>query len=490
MVSAKLSTALLSAEKQRGRVLYAVGGPVRDLLLNVPAGDLDLVVPTQPVQWANTLVEILGGGTIVPLSEDPGEEAVRVIWKGEQVDFAAYRAGANSLEEDLWLRDFSLNAMAVPFAQYARQQLDALVDPCGGAEDIRQRRLRHLPGAFTADPLRMLRGYRFAAKFGFSLAEESCKAVRRQAASILNVAAERRSYELRQIFSSNRTTEAISRMARDGLLRFLIPELYLAEGVSQPPEFHHLPVLEHCFLALEMMERIVLEPEKFFPDTELLASVRGYLEEEEAAPYLKWAALLHDIGKPETKKEIAHGRTTFHGHDLAGKKLFETFAQRSRWSGEDTRRVGQLIDMHMHPFHLVTLQRQEGVSRKAALRFSKKAGHDFSGLFLLALSDCLAGNPKHQKRMRNDLIALFVLLEEIHRRELLPVMQGEPLLGGRDLIDLGLVPGPLFTTILTSLEEARVEGLVTDRQSALVWVKKISEQGLSNTNKVATTCVK
>lgn len=92
--------------------------------------------------------------------------------------------------------------------------------------------------------------------------------------------------------------------------------------------------------------------------------------------------------------------------------------------------------------------------------------------------------------MRNDLIALFVLLEEIHRRELLPVMQGEPLLGGRDLIDLGLVPGPLFTTILTSLEEARVEGLVTDRQSALVWVKKISEQGLSNTNKVATTCVK
>lgn len=490
-VPGKILQALLAAQKQQGETLYAVGGSVRDLLLKRVTNDLDLVVPNQPEKWAKRLVVELGGGTVVSLSEELGQETIRVVWKGEQIDFASYRKGADSLEGDLRLRDFSMNAMALPVAQYCDQRVEKLVDPCCGMEDIQQRQIRHLPGAFTADPLRMLRGYRFAATLRFTLADESREAVKKLAASLLQVAEERRSYEMRQIFLSDCTAQVVVQMAEDGLLRYLLPELYQAERVSQPSEFHHLPVLEHCFLALSMMEDIVRVPENFFSDPTLLVAIKGYLAEKDVIYFLKWAALLHDIGKPATKKEcLQRGRTTFYNHDQVGKKLFEAFARRSRWSDADTRRIARLIDMHMRPFHLVTLQQKDRVSKKAALRFSKQVGRDFLGLFLLALSDCLAGNPKHQKRMKDELMTLFVFLEKVYRDDLLPVMQSTPLLDGRDLIALGFTPGPVFSEILTSLEEAQVEGLVVDRQTAISWVKKFYQQDLLNKNKVTVTCVK
>lgn len=474
-----LINALCAVAEERGQ-LYAVGGLVRDALLNHPAADFDLVVRTEPLAWARALAARLDGGALVPLSDTPGEEAARLVWRGEQVDFAAWRNGVQSLEDDLCLRDFTINAMALPFADFAAGCCDSPLDPTGGAQDLRNQIIRSLPGTLADDPLRMVRAYRFHARLGFRLDAGTRTEVKKLAPTIGRAAPERISSELRKIFDSPRTSETIKLMAEDNLLRYLLPELYLAEGVSQPQEFHHLDVLEHSFLALKMAEKIIARPEMYFTTPEILAQVNRYLAEDGSSRRLKWAALLHDIGKPGTENEDEEkGHTTYYGHDQLSRKLFEQFAGRSRWSAADRRRVGGLIGMHMQPFHLVGARRKGMLSKKGALRFCRRAGGDLFGLFLVALSDTLAGNPKHHDFMRGELVNLFVLVEETWRNDILPITTGVPLLTGQDLIDMGFVPGPMFRKILMALDDARVEGEVKGRSQALQFARGfLPQEGL------------
>jgi poly(A) polymerase len=472
---AELLEALLRTAEKNGVRMYLVGGTVRDCLLDRDFHDLDLAVSGQVVSCAKYLQRELGGGTLVDLS-GPDDEAVRLVWRGEQVDLAAFRAGATTIEEDLRLRDFTVNAMAVPLSQVqtkATASNSSLLDPTGGLEDLRQGRVRHCPGAFAADPVRMLRGYRMCAGLGFHLDQQTRAAIARDASLIEHIAAERISYELQLIFDSPRTTETLRDMAETGLLRRLLPELYQGEGVEQP-EFHHLDVLEHCFLALQMMETIIAEPERFFPGHG--EKISGYLQEERVVRCLKWAALLHDVGKPVTKEIRADkdDRVTFYGHDEVGRELFLQFADRSKWSKADAQLVGSLIAMHMHPFHLCNVQREDPVSKRAALKLCRRAEKSLIGLFLLAMADSLAGQgEKKPARMEEELLALFATVDRMYDETIAPVLHGPRLLTGKDLIgEFQLTPGPLFAEILNELEAARVEGKVVDRTTALAWVGK------------------
>lgn len=451
--------------------LYLVGGTVRDWLLGRRSHDLDIAVPGQAMKVAKLFREELGGGTIIDLS-GPEDEAVRVVWRNEQIDFAAFRAGATAIEADLRLRDFTINAMAIALAGPANGgQPPALIDPTGGLADLRAGRIAHCAGAFTADPVRMLRGYRLFATLGFDLAVETRAAVRHHAARIGDVAAERIGYELAMIFSSARTAVTLQVMSLDGLLSHLLPELYRGEGVEQP-EFHHLDVLGHSFLALKMMEEIIADPPRFFPGS--AGAIKGYLQQDNVVRCLKWAALLHDVGKPATmaRQSGMTGRVTFYRHDEVGNGIFRDFAGRSRWSKADIERTGGLIGMHMHPFHLCNVARGDRLTRRAALNLCRRAGEDLPGLFMLAMADSLASSgEKKPERMEEELIVLFDTVRKIYNDHIEPVLRGPRLLTGKDLIkEFALEPGPLFTTILEELETVRVEGTVTDRQTALAWV--------------------
>jgi poly(A) polymerase len=308
--------------------------------------------------------------------------------------------------------------------------------------------------------------------FGFHLVKETKEAVARHASLINNIAAERISYELKLIFDSPRTTEMLRDMGETGLLRQLLPELYQGEGVEQP-EFHHLDVLDHSFLALEMVETVIVEPDRFFPGYGKI--IKDYLKEERVVRCLKWAALMHDAGKPSTKEIRADkdGRVTFYGHDEAGRDIFKQFAFRSKWSKADTELVGNLIEMHMHPFHLCNVQREDGLSKKAALKLCRRAGTALTGLFLVAMSDSLASKgEKKPEGMEEELLVLFNTVRKMYDETIATVMHGPRLLTGRDLIREGnLTPGPLFSEIMDELESARVEGKIVDRKSALAWVK-------------------
>ncbi len=458
--------------------LYLVGGSVRDCLLGVHSNDLDIAVPHSAIDCAKTIIRKLSCGTFVDIS-GPDDEGGRVVVAGVQVDVAEYRGGAQNICEDLRYRDFSCNAMAIPVQQLAGEHLSLeLIDPMSGLEDLENGVVKHCPGAFTSDPVRMLRGYRLCAVFGFTMDDATTSAVEQHAPLINNVAVERIGSEMKYIFESPRTTQTIRAMGATGLLGALLPELYAGDGVEQPG-FHHLDVLGHCFLTLEMMEKISADPASFFHG-DAVAAIEQYLSREGVVRCLKWAALMHDIGKPETKKirEDKGGRATFYNHDEVGVAIFNRLAERLRWSRADTRLTGALIGMHMHPFHLCNVQREEPLSKRAALKLCHRAGGDLLGLFLLAMSDSLAGSGEMKPEgMEEELEVLLHTVLRIYEENIKPVLSSPRLLTGGDLIaEFGIEPGPLFSVLLSELEIAQVEGIVVDRESALSWVKMFMEE--------------
>jgi len=469
----ELLRALLTVAQKEEKRFYVVGGTIRDFFLEKQSNDLDISVSEGACEIVHHLIKELQSGAFVDLS-GPEDEAARLVWQNIQIDVAGFRNGVQTIEEDLLLRDFTINGMGVELEQLiiSDEPLN-LIDPGGGFADLAAGRLYHCPAAFTDDPVRMLRGYRMQATLGFTFGKETENEIGEHASLINTVAAERKTYELDLIFRSPRTTATLWAMYGTGLLRELLPELFFGKGVLQP-EFHHLDVFEHNMLALEMMEKIIVDPGEYFPGME--SRIRKYLADGTVVKDLKWAALCHDIGKPATREmsEKIKGQVTFYGHDDVGGEMFCHFAERMRWSTRDKENVSALISMHMHPFHLCNIARTAELSKRAALKLCKRAGDQLTGLFLLAMSDSLAGRgEKKPKHMEDEIIALFDNVLDIYEENIKPVLSGPRLLTGKDLIDdFGLNPSPLFSEIFEKIELARIEGEVTDRQQAMAWVSR------------------
>jgi poly(A) polymerase len=453
--------------------MYVAGGPVRDWLLGVVAKDLDLAVPKGAVACAREVSALLGG-TFVLL--DAAEDVARVVWQGFTLDFSGFRNHTTSIEDDLGQRDFTINAMAVPIAS-GTGALGALtvIDPFGGVADLAQKRIRTPALAnLLADPLRLLRAYRFAASLDFTIEPETEAAIVAHGELLVESAMERVAYELGLIIGSPRAWETVRAMAASGLLWVVFPELVAGCGLVQPSS-HHLDVFGHSLEALRCVEAIISKPEAYFPDQgdQFRKAVQG-----KRGVLLKWAALFHDLGKPETHRLIEE-KITFYNHDQAGAAIFERIAERLHWPKDDRNRVARLISLHMWPFHLSNARLHTGISRKACLRLVKAVGDDLPLLFLLTMADSLAGQgPGKPEEMEENLAALWAEVHEVHVEYIQPVFTSPPLLTGHDLITIfALEPGPLFKEILEGLEGAQVEGVVADREQALAWVKMFLESG-------------
>ena len=463
----ELRRALGQVAQRSGQPMYVAGGPVRDWLLGVAARDLDFTVPAGAVLCAREVSALLGG-TFVLLDE--GEDVARVVWQGLTLDFSGFRNHTTSIADDLGQRDFTINAMAVLFAPDTCTLASlTVIDPLGGMADLAQKRIRTPAVAnLLADPLRLLRAYRFAATLDFAIDPQTEAAIAGHGGLLLQTAMERVAYELGLIMGSVHAWQTISRMAEGGLLWVVFPELVAGRGLYQPAS-HHLDVFGHSLEALRCLEKIMLEPEGYFPG-------QGGLFREAAqgrrGALLKWAALFHDLGKPETHRLIAE-KITFYNHDQAGAAIFEGIAERLHWPKDDRNRVARLIGLHMWPFHLSNARLRTGISRKACLRLVKAVGDDLAGLFLLAMADSLAGQgPGKPLGMEENLAALMREVHGVYEDYIRPVFARPPLVTGHDLIGVfGLEPGPVFKEILEGLITAQVEGLVADREQALAWVK-------------------
>lgn len=468
----QLFKALTQVSEELGRELFLVGGTVRDWLLQIRPNDLDFTVDCDAVRCSRLLTHALDGGTFVPLGTAE-EDAGRVVWKGLTIDFSSFRAGATTIGEDLSMRDFTLNALGINYADFIDQSGSlSIIDPLGGVQDLAKGILRACPNAFVDDPLRMLRGYRLWARFGFVLEEETLASIREHASLLGRVSVERISYEMGLIMASDRASEVIAAMAESGLLFQVIPALQEGVGLEQPAS-HHLDVFGHSLAALVNMEKILARPEMFYPECK--DQLHEYLARPGIREVLKWGAFLHDLGKPATWKirEDKGGRITFYNHDEIGRKLVQQLGRDLRWPNDQRDRVASLTGMHMHPFHLCNVRRKQGISKKACLKLAKRAGDDLIGLFFLAMADSLAGKGEMRpEAMEEELGSLLCEVLETYTKDIAPALHGPRFVTGKDLIEIfSLQPGPFFSKILDGLQEAQVEGEVKNREEALEWIR-------------------
>jgi poly(A) polymerase len=452
----------------RSLEVFLVGGSVRELALGRAAQDLDLAVSAQTLALARDLATALGG-TYVLLDEAEG--AARVVWQGEILDLAEFRAP--TLEGDLAGRDFTLNALAVDLNAVLGQGPPKLIDPWGGLEDLARGQLRVVaPENLLYDPLRLLRAYRFAATHGFQITPETTAAIRRAAPAFARVAAERVHHELFLLLATPAAAPGLGAMDAVGLLGRVFPELEDMKGVEQNG-YHHLDVYGHSLATVEALEEVLAAPAAYFG--EMAVAVVHYARQRPRTALLKLAALFHDAGKPQVQERRNQPeRYTFYYHEKVGQEIFSRVASRLRCSQAEIRTVTTLIQMHMRPFLLLPAFRERELSLRALGRLVRAARPELPGLFALAMADSLAGQgPQKPVDAETVLADLADAAYQFLKERLEPQERHPKLLSGHDLIRLGLKPGPRFRQLLIAVEEAQWEGLVQTREEALGMVRRM-----------------
>jgi poly(A) polymerase len=457
-------------ESLSGLPFYLVGGSVRDLLLERPVSDLDIVAGRQAVAAAREFAGV-AQGAFVPL--DWERETVRVVVDDNVFDFSAIKG--NTIIEDLAKRDFTINAIAVKVDSQGRLSKE-LTDPFNGVRDLYARRL--IPcseGIFLADPLRILRAYRLTAAIGLLMSEGLVQLISRDRTGLTRTSPERIRDELFLILAHRQSNRTIKEMEAAGIISTLFPETDLMKKTAQD-RYHHLDVWEHSLVALEKLEEIILDLPGFFdaysPDVSTFLEsslVRG----RPVKCLVKLAALFHDAGKPETRFVDEHGAAHFHGHEKAGGIMMKKMAKRLKLSRRETEFASRLVSGHMHPHHLLSVS---SPSLKSLVRFFGRYADCFWGLFCIYYADLLAkqGPESEKSRLVKAHDCLMSLLSS-YFREIRPRQIKMSILTGRDLIEeLGLNPGPLFKEILKKTEEAYLEGRIEDKRGAIEFARRVS----------------
>jgi putative nucleotidyltransferase with HDIG domain len=419
---------------------WLVGGAVRDRLLGRETKDLDVIVEGDPGEAARA-VRRRTGGAAFPLSETFG--GWRVVAGEHEIDLLPLHP--EGLAADLAARDFTVNAMAEPLGG------GEIVDPHGGARDLQARVLRMVSGRSLADdPLRTVRAVRFAAELGFAVEPATLAAAREHAPGLAGVAAERIFAELKRVVGAPDPVAALGLMEEAGVTAAVLPELLELHGVEQNV-FHHLDVHDHTLAVLAA----AVELEGKGEPAELAQPLADGLTRWGA---LRWAALLHDIAKPQTRGERGDGRGhSFIGHDARGAEVARGILRRLRASEKLADYVAALTRDHLLVGFMV---HERPLDPRAVHRYLKRTEPYTADVTMLTVADRLA------TRGRNAEPAIAAHLEVA--RELLAAERPEPLLRGDDLIrELGVRPGPRLGELLAQLEEDQFAGLIRTRDEAL-----------------------
>jgi poly(A) polymerase len=449
--------ALAEAFAAAGHELALVGGPVRDAFLGRPVNDFDFTTDADPDQ-------ILA--IVVPIAEahwDVGRQfgtiAARV--DGEVVEITTYRSDVydgetrkpvvefgDTLEGDLVRRDFTVNAMALRLPQ------KVLVDPSGGVDDLLARRLA-TPGtavdSFRDDPLRMMRAARFTAQLGFEVAAEVRDAMATRASTLSIVSVERVADELGKLLRTDAPREGIRLMVDTGLADHVLPEL-AAMRLEVDEHHHHKDVYEHSLTVLD--QAIGYEKERHPGEAPDLT--------------LRLAALLHDCGKPATRRLEPGGVVTFHHHDVVGSKLAKKRLKALRLDNDTISAVSRLIELHLRFFGYT-----DGAWTDSAVRrYVRDAGDQLERLHMLTRADVTTRNRRKADRLGFAYDDLEARIAELREREEIDSLR--PDLNGDDIQRvLGIAPGREVGEAYRFLLELRTEegplGAEVAEQRLLAW---------------------
>ncbi len=485
---------------------YVVGGYVRDIFLERPSNDIDVVVVGSGIEVAKELKRMLGrhahlsvfknfGTAQVKFKEERGErreereypagrKEERVVER--EVEFVGARRESYShdsrkpivedgtLEDDQNRRDFTINAMAICLNS---DRFGELVDPFNGLADLEDGIIATPlePGiTFSDDPLRMMRCIRFATQLNFQIEDETFKALERMADRIKIVSGERIEVELNKIIMSPHPSKGFVDLQRSGLLNIILPELSALDIVEQKNGRAHKNNFYHT---LEVLENVTAPPSSPEGDTNVLHGNEAPSGAVGGALWLRWAALLHDIGKTRSKRWEPAVGWTFHNHNYIGAKMVPDIFRRLKLPmGAEMRYVQKLVDLHMRPQAIADNE----VTDSAVRRLLNDAGDDIDDLMTLCEADITSKNEVKKKMFLENFRMVREKLTDLKEKDYKRLLQ--PVIDGNEIMALfNLKPSREVGTLKQTLKDAVLDNKVENEREPLMQllIEKAREMGLN-----------
>jgi len=456
--------------------VYLVGGVLRDCILTAPdVRDYDFAVSRNTIAFARRFARTVSGRFIML---DRKQRNVRVAVRRQNkiihYDFSALRG--KTITSDILKRDFTVNTLSVDLDTYPHYELK---DYLNGYRDLQEKIIRCASSeSFRDDPLRILRVFSLAARFGFSIHPATYRLMHQVCPLLVRVAAERISEELFKIFESPDAVKILGDMQKHGVLFQLFPELIPMRNCKQGG-YHHLDVLAHSHESVRCFEQLVKKIGMS------VSHVKRYLLQTIGGGHtrlqlIKFACLFHDVGKPQAKTRQKK-RTRFHRHEKIGCDIAGIICKRLRLSSKEQDFIAKLVYYHLRPGYLADIHRP---SKRAVYRFFRDSGEDAVAVILLSLSDWRAtrGPLTNMYRRRQHEKIMIALIHEYFVR--ISRCKQPRFLTGYDLMKvLHIKPSPLVGILLKKAEEAQALGVITTRTEAVHYMKKIYAQELTKTRK-------
>lgn len=447
---------------EMGVECYVIGGYVRDLFLNRPSCDIDVVVVGSGIRLAEAFCKSLGRGAHLSVFRTFGTAQVK--WHGHEIEFVGARSESYSsdsrkpvvevgtLEDDQCRRDFTINVLALCLNG---KHFGELVDPFGGVDDLREKIIRTPLDpdiTFSDDPLRMMRCVRFASQLGFYIYDETFDALERNAERIKIVSQERIIDELNKIILSPHPSKGLVDLQRAGLLQYILPEVSDLDLQETRGKFSHKNNFYHT---LEVLENVAANSNKL---------------------WLRWAALLHDIGKTTTKRWDLVNGWTFKNHNVAGARMVKGIFRRIKLPlDERMKYVQKLVDLHMRPIAIADSE----VTDSAVRRLLFDAGDDIEDLMTLCEADITSRNRQRKQTFLDNFKLVRRRLKEIEERD--RIRNFQPPVDGNEIMEtFGLKPCREVGILKALVKDAVLDGVVPNDHDLVFeyMLGKAKEMGL------------
>lgn len=445
---------------------YPIGGYVRDNLLGKAVKDIDIVTDGDGIVLARKIAELSGVKGAVSVFSKFGTAMLRIgSYEIEVVgarkesyssDSRKPEISKGSLKDDQLRRDFTINAMAFKLSP---AEFGSLIDPFSGLDDLRAGIIRtplSPEQTFSDDPLRMLRAVRFASQLNFNIEESTYKGIQQQAHRLSIISYERISSELDKIILSDQPSRGFLLLDSLGLLDLILPELTAMKGVEIKEGIAHKDNFLHT---LEVLDNIALNTSDL---------------------YLRWAAILHDIAKPLTKKFDEKAGWTFHGHEVLGSKMVYSIFKRLKMPLDSKMKyVQKLVRLHLRPISLTSNE----ITESAVRRLLYEGGEDIDDLMVLAEADITSKNENKVNRYLTNYQRVRKMLQEVEDKDKLRIWQ--PPVNGEMIMNLfHLKPGKEVGILKNAIREAILDGEIkNDRNAALAFLMQEGEKLSLSVNK-------
>jgi len=451
---------------------YLVGGAIRNFFLDQDNTDFDFAVSKNALKTARIFAKKVHGAFVL-LDEEHG--CARVVRKenGRLLTFDLADFRAHDLRGDLSHRDFTINTLAVDIDDMAAGQdlRHVLVDIKNGVKDLAAQKIKMVSSkAFVEDPLRLVRAFSLRAVFDFVIEPKTLLRIKKDKDLLSQVARERVRDELFKILSSPRAFVTLKAMHKAGLLEKIIPQISLMYHLPQGG-YHHLSLMEHSLETVRQLEKICVEMRQE-------PQIKAYLDKplvsgRSREALMKLAALLHDIGKPQTHRK-EKGKTTFHGHEHVGRGMIRPIVKMLKMSSAERHVVEDLVLYHLRPGYLSNFK---DPTPRAIFRYFRDTQEEAVSVLLLSLAD--QRSTLGPLTTKADLVHHEKIIRKLLAQHFSKTQEKKPvrLITGYDLIKkLKLSPSPEFKKILAAVEEQQALGKVATAQEALAFAGRMAQR--------------